>query len=194
MLTKTGPVTEIAELFPDQGKWTEEDYFSLPETNKIIELSEGRLIITPSPTTQHQRIVLRLSHLLFDYVSLHDLGEIIISPMDVRLYPGVIRQPDIVFMSNEHRERITERYWGVPDLVIEVLSESTAKEDKVDKFFEYEKAGVPEYWIVDSDKRTIDIFGLKDNSYNLVGTFKVGDKIASNLLINLDASVESIFN
>jgi hypothetical protein len=51
---------EIARLFPRQGQWTEADYFRLPETNRIIELSEGRLIIIPSPTSQHQRIVFRL--------------------------------------------------------------------------------------------------------------------------------------
>jgi hypothetical protein len=61
-----GIAIEVAKMFPVQGKWTERDYFSLPETNRIVELSEGRLIITPSPTTQHQRIVLRISHLLID--------------------------------------------------------------------------------------------------------------------------------
>jgi len=195
MITRTeqGPVSEIAQLFPEQGKWTEDDYFSLPETNKIVELSEGRLIITPSPTTQHQKIVLKLSTMLFNHVSSHNLGEIIIAPMDVRLYPGVIRQPDIVFMKNEHKDRITERYWGVPDLIIEVISESTDKEDKGEKFFEYEKAGVPEYWIVDPNTQTIDVFQLKDDAYYLAGSFGIGDSVNSNVLPNLNISVESIF-
>ena len=59
--------------------------------------------------------------------------------MDTSLWEGKVRQPDIVFMSNEHLDRTTEKTWGVPDLVVEILSEGTAKIDKEDKYLEYQK-------------------------------------------------------
>jgi Uma2 family endonuclease len=96
--------TKVARLFPRQGEWTEDDYFSLPESNKIVELSEGRLIISPSPTDRHQEILLSLLILFANYVKSHRLGVVRCSPLDVRLYEGVVREPDIIFMANEHRD------------------------------------------------------------------------------------------
>jgi len=77
--------TEIVSLFPRQGEWTEEDYFNLPETNRIIELSEGRLIITPSPTTEHQKILGNLYFVIKGHIMAKKLGEVVTSPVDVRL-------------------------------------------------------------------------------------------------------------
>jgi len=186
------PTIEIVSLFPNQGKWTEEDYFKLPETNRIIELSEGRLIITPSPTEQHQRISLNLSLLIATYVKLYKLGEIRYSPLDVRLYEGLIREPDIVFMSNEHKDRIAETYWGVPDLVMEIISENTVKEDRLTKFFEYLKAGISEYWIVDPFRQSIEVFALENGTYVTFGKWGVGETAKSKLLDGFDVSVDEI--
>ena len=183
---------EIARLFPRQGQWTEADYFRLPETNRIIELSEGRLIITPSPTTQHQRIVLKLSYLLFDHVSSYNLGELIIAPMDTKLWEGKIRQPDIAFMSNDHLDRITEQLWGVPDLVVEILSEGTARVDKEDKYLEYQRAGVQEYWIVDPFNQSIEIYALENGTYEIFGKWGLGEIAKSKLLDGFKVSVDSI--
>lgn len=186
------PTKEILSLFPEQGKWTEEDYFRLPETNKIIELSEGRLIITPAPTEQHQKISLNLSVAMSTYVKLHKLGEVRYSPLDVRLYYGVIRQPDIVFMSNQHKDRITEKYWGVPDLVMEIVSEATEKEDRVIKFFEYLKAGVLEYWIVDPFRQTIEVFTLENGTYITFGKWGIGEIAKSKLLDGFEVKVDEV--
>lgn len=184
--------TEVLKLFPRQGEWTEADYFRLPETNKIIELSKGRLIMTPSPTTRHQRIILKLSRLLIDHTSLLNLGEVIVAPMDVRLWEGTVRQPDIVFMNNEHLDRITEEMWGVPDLVMEILSEGTTKVDKGDKYLEYQKAGILEYWIVDPFKQVIDIYTLEDGTYILSGKYGIGEIAKSKLLIGFDVLISKV--
>jgi Uma2 family endonuclease len=186
--------TKVARLFPLQGEWTEADYFSLPETNKIVELSEGRLIISPSPTSQHQRVLGRLYILFSNHVLTKKLGEVIIAPMDTRLYEGVVRQPDIAFMSNDHLDRITEKMWGVPDLVVEVLSKGTAKEDKGDKFKEYERAGVSEYWIVDPSKKSITIYTLKDGIYELLGRRGPGEVAKSKLLNGLEVSINDVMS
>ncbi|MDQ1327050.1 MAG: hypothetical protein QG641_330 [Candidatus Poribacteria bacterium] len=186
------PTIEIVSLFPRQGEWTEEDYFNLPETNKIIELSEGRLIITPSPTEQHQKISGNLHFLIKNHIQIKKLGEVRYSPLDVRLYEGVIREPDIVFMSNEHKDRIAKTYWGVPDLVMEIISESTAKEDRVTKFFEYLKAGISEYWIVDSFRQSIEVFALENGTYVTFGKWGSGEIAKSKLLDGFEVIVDEI--
>ena len=184
---------EVLELFPRQGKWTERYYFSLPETNKIVELSRGRLIITPAPTDQHQKISSNLYLLLGSYVRTKNLGEVRYSPLDVRLCPGTIRQPDIVFMSNEHKDRITEKYWGVPDLVMEILSESTEKADRTEKFSEYEKAGIWEYWIVDPSEQVIEVYALDLKAYKIMGKWGAGEVAHSKVLTGFQAPVDDVF-
>lgn len=186
------PIFEIASLFPCQGEWTEEDYFSLPETNRIVELSEGRLIITPAPTTEHQIIISNLFLLIGNHVSSKKLGKIVTSPVDVRLWEGTIRQPDIVFMSSKHENRITKQYFGVPDLVIEILSESTEKEDRAIKLREYEKAGVPEYWIVDPFNKSIEVFTLESRVYIIFGKWGPDEIAKSKLLDGFEVNVREI--
>jgi len=183
---------EILELFPRQGEWTEEDYFKLPETNRIIELSEGRLIITPAPTTQHQRVLGKLYLSICSYLLKNDIGEIVVAPLDVRLWKDKIRQPDIVFMSNEHRDRISEKYWGAPDLVMEIISESTAKEDRTEKFYDYANAGVLEYWIVDPLNKSIEVFALENGAYVLFGKWRAGESAKSKLLTGFEVNVGDI--
>jgi len=192
-LKAEGVTVEVLELFPRQGKWTERYYFSLPETNKIVELSSGRLIITPAPTTEHQEISSKLHLLVGNFVLSNNLGKVCYSPLDVRLWPGTIRQPDIVFMSNEHKDRITERYWGVPDLVMEILSESTEKEDRTEKFSEYEKAGILEYWIVDPFGRVIEVYVLDRKAYKIMGKWGTGETAHSKVLAGFQASVDDVF-
>lgn len=188
-----GKILEILDLFPRQGEWTEEDYYKLPETNRIIELSQGRLIITPAPTTQHQIVIGKLFLLIGNYVLSNNLGTTAMSPIDVRLYPGTIRQPDIVFISNEHKNRVHKQYLDPPDLVIEILSESTEQEDRTIKFYEYAKAGIPEYWIVDAEKHTIEVYISENREYKLLGKWDVGEIARSKVLTGFEVSVDSVF-
>ena len=81
--------------------------------------------------------------------------------MPVRLWPGKIREPDIFFIAREHADRIGEEACGAPDLVMEVLSPGTQETDRGEKFFEYAHAGVREYWLVDPDKRRIEVYTLQ---------------------------------
>ena len=187
-------VWEIARLFPRQGKWTEEDYFKLPETNRIIELSRGRLIISPSPTLKHQRISLNLLIFLVNYVRLHNLGEAVAAPMDVRLWEDNIREPDIIFVSNEHSDRLNNKCLGVPDLVMEIISESNKKRDLDEKFNDYEMAGVQEYWIVNPFQQTIEVFTLENGSYVLFGKWGTGEIAHSKLLSGFQVDVNSVFD
>ena len=183
---------DILRLFPRQGEWTEADYFRLPESNRIIELSEGRLIISPSPTPKHQSISSNIHLLMGSFVLKKTLGKVCYSPLDVRLWEGKVRQPDIVFMSNKHLDRITEKMWGVPDLVVEILSEGTAEIDKENKYLEYQRAGVLEYWIVDPFNHSVEIYTLEHGIYSLFGKWGTGEIANSKLLDGFEVSIDEI--
>ena len=183
----------IAELFPAQGEWTERDYFLLPETNRIVELSEGRIVMPPHPTYSHQEALKRLFLRLNDFVEKGGLGIVELAPLPVRLWPGKIREPDIFFIAREHLDRIGEKVCGVPDLVVEVVSEGTEHVDRGEKYIEYARAGVREYWIVDPEERSIEIYVLRSGRFELQGRYRPGDRARSELLCGFEVDVEEIF-
>ncbi|GBC84997.1 hypothetical protein HRbin11_01437 [bacterium HR11] len=182
----------VAELFPSQGEWGEEDYFSLPDTHRYVELSEGRLIVPPHPTYSHQNALKRLFVRLNAFVEEHQLGVVQLAPLPVRLWPGKIREPDIFFIAKEHVDRIGEQVCGVPDLVVEVTSPSTLKADRMEKFHEYARAGVREYWLVDPQAHTIEVYTLQQGAYLLRGKWGAGERASSELLSGFTVRVDEI--
>ena len=183
----------VAELYPPQGEWTEELYFSLPEAHRIVELSEGRLVMPPHPTRTHQEVLKRLFLALNTFVESRGLGTVFLAPLPVRLWPGKIREPDIFFIAREHQDRIGERFCGVPDLVIEITSPSTLRTDRVEKFVEYARAGVQEYWIVDPAQRSVEVYILVEGAYVLHGHWKGEGEALSRLLSGFRVSLTGIF-
>ncbi|MFQ6041718.1 MAG: Uma2 family endonuclease [Candidatus Poribacteria bacterium] len=190
--------TEILDLFPRQGQWTEADYLVLPETSRIIELSEGSVVMPDIPATSHQRAVGKLLRLMSDYVEAQNMGEVSVAPLRVRLWPGKFREPDIVFMHRDHADRIGEEYWGVPDLVVEVISPRTPKSsgtehtDRGEKFVEYAKAGVQEYWLIHPTACTIEVYVLRDGVYHLLDRWGEGEVARSEVLGGLEVPVEAV--
>ena len=172
----------VAQLFPPQGQWTEADYFALPETNRYVELSEGKIVMPPHPTNRHQVAVFEIAVRLRAFAKQHDLGEVRIAPLPVRLWPGKIREPDVFFYLKAHTDRIGEQVCGVPDLVVEVLSPSTERVDRMEKFQEYAQAGVQEYWIVDPDACTVEVYVLRNGVYRLLGRWSRDEEARSELL------------
>jgi len=186
------PTTEISSLFPLQGNWTADDYFKLPETNRFIELSEGRLIIPKMPTSSHQNVVKRLFVKMNDFVEREALGDILFSPLPVRLGEKTVREPDIVFMSKAHRSRTHEAFWEVPGLVVEVISSTTEQTDRGEKFSEYQRAGVLEYWIVHPAEYTIEVYVLRQGKYQLSGKWGSGEDARSEILAGFEVEVDTV--
>lgn len=186
-------IAPVAEFYPPQGQWAERDYFALPDTNRYVELSEGRLTMPPHPTRSHQTAVLELAVRIRAFVRERDLGEVHIAPLPVRLWPGKIREPDILFLSKEHADRAGEKVYGVPDLVVEVLSPGTEQADRGEKYFDYAKAGVREYWLVVPDERRVEVYALRENVYQLTERFKPGEVAHSELLSGFEVNVNEIF-
>ena len=185
-------MVEVAQLWPPRGQWTETDYFALPETNRFIELSKGELVMPPHPTHTHQLIVFELATRMRAFVREQDLGLVQIGPLPVRLWPGKIREPDILFMAREHSHRIAEQAYGPPDLTVEVLSPSTRRTDRLEKMVEYARAGVREYWIVDPHGRTVEVFVLREGAYELLGKWEEGGEARSEVLAGFRVAVDEV--
>jgi len=187
-----GLMVEVAQLWPPRGQWTEADFFALPETNRFIELSRGELVMPPHPTHTHQLIVFELATRMRAFVQKQDLGLVQIGPLPVRLWPGKIREPDILFVANEHSDRIAEQAYGPPDLTVEVLSPSTRRTDRLEKMVEYARAGVREYWIMDPHGRTVEVFILREGAYELLGKREEGEEARSEVLAGFEASLFAV--
>ena len=187
------PAWEIAYLFPPQGEWSESEYLSL-NSNHLVEFSDGMIEVLPMPTTDHQRIVAYLYGLIFSFVSARKLGEVLFAPLRVRLWAGKYREPDIVFMLADHASRVKKKFWEGADLVVEVVSEDAESEkcDWQDKRAEYERAGIPEYWLVDPQKNVVTIFTLKQGRYVVHAEGRAGQNISSALLPGLDIDVNAV--
>ncbi|MBI5649008.1 MAG: Uma2 family endonuclease [Chloroflexi bacterium] len=115
------------------------------------EWVNGEVIEQMPPKNLHQNVVGFLYELLDLFVRIFQLGIVRVAPFEMRASPdGSAREPDILYIANEHRDRLTEeRLAGPADLVIEVISDESVARDRADKFYEYELAGVREYWIID---------------------------------------------
>ncbi|MGQ9558845.1 MAG: Uma2 family endonuclease [Desulfurispora sp.] len=159
--------------------YTSQEYFCLPE-GAPYQLIGGELVMTPAPGKKHQLALKRLLRLLDDYVEHHQAGEVLCAPRDVVLAENEVYQPDIVFVA---RERLgisqEDRVYGAPDLVVEVLSPSSAYYDLRKKFRAYEKYGVKEYWVVDPEERSIEVYVRQETGLVRVSRAEWGESIAS---------------
>ena len=185
------PTWEIARLFPDQGSWSEEEYLAL-NANRLLEFSHGYLDVLPMPTLMHQQIVFFLVRLIASYVEARKLGHVLCAPLRVQLWPGKYREPDIVFMLETHTERKTAQCWIGADLVVEVVSNDDRRRDLEVKRFEYARAGIPEYWIIDPQEEQIIVLKLDDGKYSEHGKFKPGTRASSVLLAGLEIEVTAV--
>ena len=137
----------MAASIIEKKRYTYDDYLKTPD-DKRYELIEGELYMTPSPITNHQRISRKIEFLLEKFVTENELGEIFDAPYDVYFDDENVVQPDILFISKDRLNIIGDKnLQGAPDLVIEILSESNAYRDLIQKKKLYAMHGVKEYWI-----------------------------------------------
>ena len=164
----------------------------MPETNQPTELWDGELIMSPSPRPSHQNIVAHFWQALNTFVSTHDLGRVFLSPCDVVLTQTRAVQPDVLYVSRAKLGIIKDRIEGVPDLVVEVISEGSWRRDRIDKKALYEQSGLPEYWIVDPETRTIEVFVLDQGTYRLHGRASDAEPASSRLLAGFSVSFSQL--
>ncbi len=189
------PATDRPEVdLPEKDRYTYEDYQQLPE-GAPYELIRGHLVVSPSPTVQHQRLVRRLTRVLEDAVQRGDAGgEVLFAPMDVRLSEDTVVQPDVLYVSAARADRIGEQdISGAPDLVVEVVSPSTSHRDVFDKKRLYEESEVREYWIVDPDSETVEVHVLTEEGLSLHERHVDTGTAASALLGGFTVDLTSLF-
>ena len=186
------PTTDRPEVdLPSKDRYTYEDYQQLPE-GAPYELIHGHLVMSPSPSTHHQRLVRRLSRMLEDRAG--GAGEVLFAPMDVRLADDTVVQPDVLYVAPDRTDRIKEQEIdGAPTLIIEVASPSTSHLDAFDKKQLYEAHGVREYWIVDPDTKTIEVYVPGDEGYTLHQRRVGAGTVTSALLDDFAIEGEDLF-
>ena len=150
-----------------------EDYALLPNDRNRYEILEGELTVTPAPSTKHQSASANLFKLLSKHIDDRNFGKLFYAPIDLILDPTTILQPDLLFVSSAHQHIITERaIEGVPDLVVEILSPTTSRTDRVTKAQIYARHAVPAYWIVDPDQASIEIYLVEGDVFRLAATLQ----------------------
>ena len=147
----TQPSVKTSEAQAGTLQMTYEEFLAWAGEDIHAEWVNGEVIVHMPPKDPHQTLVAFLDRAIGLFVHISELGRLYLAPFEVKLSPDVSREPDLVFLAKEHLDRLTpERIVGPPDLIIEVVSDDSVQRDRVDKFDEYEAAGVPEYWIIDN--------------------------------------------
>jgi Uma2 family endonuclease len=146
-------------------KLTYEDYLGYPDDGRRHEIIHGDHYVNPAPSTYHQYVSRRLQFQLYTSIELEELGSVINAPVDVQLTEHDIVQPDLVVILKENRIITPTKVKGAPNHIIEILSPSTATNDRKLKRGLYERCGVPEYWIVDPFEHAVLQLVLSDGRY-----------------------------
>jgi Uma2 family endonuclease len=173
---------------------TYDDLQRMRETrHERLELIDGELFVTPSPSPMHQDISGNLYTLFRNVVFESGRGRAYYAPLDVRLDENTVVQPDlIIILSDRSPVLTTARVEGVPSLAVEIISPSTSAYDRVTKRDVYARSSVPEYWLVDPDAKTVTIFSdPQDGRYQTEQT--VSDVAISATIPELSADLKALF-
>jgi Uma2 family endonuclease len=179
-------------------KLTYDDYVLIPDDGQRHEIIDGEHYVTAAPFLPHQDLVTELVAWLRPFAKRNGLGRVLVAPTDVLLSKHDIVQPDLLFISKEKERARTangKRIEGAPDLAIEVLSESTRRLDEEIKLDLYDRAGVLEYWMFNSVRKTVRVYRRKGGRLQLVAEMSAaaGDVLATPLLPGLEIPLAEIF-
>ena len=172
---------------------TYRDYCATPDDERY-ELLDGNLMMVPAPNMKHQQVLLTLTLKLGNFTKEHGLGTVCVAPCDVVLSDSDVVQPDLLFISRAREHILTDdNVRGAPDLVIEILSPSTAERDLGYKHDLYGRHGVLEYWIVDPMAETVAVHRQGDGRLEAAETLGRGDTLRTALLDGLELKLDDIF-
>lgn len=191
--------SQTAGQKPKQSQnFTYQDYLLLPEEPGYhYEVLEGLLVKEPSPNVPHQRVSRRLQRILEDYFREFDpQGEIFDAPLDVTfLDDTTVVQPDLFYISGKQTQVVKEiRIDGAPTLVVEILSPSSTRRDRLQKMQIYGKAQVQHYWLVSPEEKTLECFLLRDGVYALVAAGMDEDIVTHPCFTGLAVGLNTLWN
>src|SRR5258706_367287 len=141
-----------------------EEWLAWEHEGGLSEWVDGEVIIHMPAKPEHQRVVDFLNRLLGLFVQFFKLGEVYSAPISMRVLPNErAREPDLLFIAGEHQQLLTAKELAGPaDLAIEIISDDSVARDRADKFYEYQRGGVREYWIIDprTEQQRVDVYVL----------------------------------
>ncbi|MCK4473268.1 MAG: Uma2 family endonuclease [Anaerolineae bacterium] len=147
--------------------WADED--TLAEWVARSGEDVGEVVMTSPASRRHQEMSFFLGQVIGLYVEQRGLGRVLLPPFQIKLsHSG--REPDLLFVAQEHLEQLKETYLDGPaDLVVEIVSPESMGRDRGEKFYEYEQAGIPEYWLIDPQMKRAEFYQLvTGDQYQLV--------------------------
>ncbi len=176
------------------GKMTATEYFLLPDDGKRYELIEGDLCQVTGPNRKHQDISAVLNDILRAEAR-KIAARVYYAPLDVYLSEYTVLQPDLLVVTKERSERLSDRgVEGAPDLVVEIMSPSTSERDKTLKSRLYAQAGVREYWLVSPEAGTIEVLVLGEEGYSVHVRAGRDETVSSTVLPELSFPASAIFD
>ncbi len=172
---------------------TYEIYAAMPDDGQRYEIVDGAMeMMTPGASMVHQTISRELSFKLLQ--SCNEDYSIYYAPFDVILSETNVLQPDIMMIHFSRMHIVTSRgVEGPPDLVVEIISPSSRRRDKIVKMKVYSKHNVPEYWIVDSDLRILEQYRLSGETYELHNLFEGNQIVSSDKLPCVSFAIRDLF-
>ena len=175
-------------------RWTFDELAAeVPESNQPMELWDGELVMSPSPSFYHQEIVARFYEKLKERVTRNRAGKVVFTPIDMILSSRRVTQPDVLFISSSRLHIIQDQVRGPADLVAEVISPGSRHRDRIEKRDLYEQHGVKEYWLIDPEAQTVEALFLEAGEYRLIGRWRPGEQAQSRLLDGLTLEVSELF-
>ena len=175
---------------------TVDDLDGMPEDGNRYEVIEGELFVSRAPGLPHQIVTANIVHQLMKYLENNPIGRVIPTPgLILSKYSGVI--PDLVFYSHARGKEIiaNDRLNAAPEIVIEILSpgRENISRDRIAKRQLYARHAVGEYWIVDSENRTVEVYRLQNQSLESVAVLRENDELASPSLPGFICPLSKIF-
>ena len=141
-----------------------EEFLAWADEDVRAEWIDGDIQIMSPASSTHQRLVRFLSNTLSVWVEQQNTAEVFMAPFQMKLERG--REPDLLVVLDAHRDRIQETHLDGPaDLVVEVVSPESGARDRGEKFYEYEAAGIPEYWLIDPEREELAVYRLNEDRY-----------------------------
>ena len=175
-----------------KAKLTYDEYANLPGDERY-ELIDGELVLVASPSERHQWTATRLYRLML-LAEDRGLGWVYFAPFDVVLTDNDVVQPDLLFISKERADILTEaNVQGAPDLVVEILSPSTSRLDRTRKRELYERHEVKEMWLVEPEERKVWVLLLQDGKLEVAGEYGEGRGFSSATLGGLTIELDDVF-
>ena len=152
---------------PPLPKMSYDEFLNWANEDTLAEWVNGEVIITSPASKTHQILVGFLHIILSEFAEANHLGQVLAAPFQMKLQHSG-REPDVLFVARAHLDRLEENYLDGPaDLAIEIISPESASRDRGEKFYEYEVAGLPEYWLIDPQRQRAEFYLLEGNRYRL---------------------------